>query len=55
MDRRVTPLERAVVDTMARLNHPITKDDPPYPICLLPIARAVIETVREHSAKQAAS
>lgn len=46
MDRRVTPLERAVVDTMARHNKPITEDDPPYPVSLLPIAQAVIDVVR---------
>jgi hypothetical protein len=42
----VTPLERAVMDEMVRLNKPITSDDDPYPISLLPIVRAVIETVK---------
>lgn len=42
----MTPLERVVVETMARLNHPHQPGDPPYPASLLPIAQAVIEAVR---------
>lgn len=41
-----TDLERAVIDTIARLNRPQTRDDVPYPASLLPIAQAVIEVVR---------
>lgn len=42
----MTPLERAVVETMARLNHPLGPEDPPYPASLLPIAQGVIEVVQ---------
>lgn len=43
-------LATEVVATMARLNGPITPDDPPYPASLAPIAEAVIAVVAEHIA-----
>lgn len=42
----MTPLEKAVLADMVRLNHPITSEDPPYPASLMPIVRAVIATVK---------
>lgn len=43
----MTPLESAVVDAIVRTNHPVRRNDPPYPASLLPIAREVIEAVRQ--------
>lgn len=51
----MTPLEQAVLGEMVRLNAPMRPEDPPYPICLLPMVRATIEAVRKHDGEQAAA
>lgn len=38
---------RAVYDVLVRENAPMTRDDVPYPACLMPIATAVVEALSE--------
>lgn len=45
---RFTPTDedvRAVRDVLVAMNKPMTRDDPPYPACLTPIARAAAQAV----------
>ncbi len=38
---------RAVYDVLVRENMPLTRDEPPYPACLMPIAAAVVDALFE--------
>lgn len=40
-----TPAEQACYDTLVALNGPRTQDYPPYPACLLPLAKAATAAV----------
>ena len=50
----MTPLERAVIETMAAHNGPQREEDAPYPWSLLPMARAVIKIVTDEALQDAA-